>query len=420
MTKKMAVVQLRGCDRCAWQTLLLTEAPGYKMVAHPLLKNRPVDDALQGVDLLVLTGYGTREDIPRIRRLVDSAKKTVAFGTCPQSGGIFGLLNQRGGSVIPVSAAAVPDAVVPGCPPTSDELMNTISGSSTGSTETLCKSCKRKFEQGYFAEIHRQGTCQDDGKCFNNIGLPCHGVVAGQCAQRCIDYGAPCRGCVGRSSHTGASMLSYFGSLAFSIEVATVGNWWTTDKLSNDEDDLTRSLPDVTGTFFRFHLADEFPRGGRVESSGDVYADIMVGRPVEEAIQIAGTIYGSRGISVALNLVEGYEECTGMRVSNEVRMLRNRLRQAQQRWVGLTSAPTPQQYTAIATEISRIGGNSVLSNLFFGGFRTPIQGEETPFEAYRNAEFVPSAATVSHEDGISRLTYVTDERGVIRRWSCEL
>jgi len=51
-------------------------------------------------------------------------------------------------------------------------------------------------------------------------------------------------------------MLALFGTLAGNIEIATVHSVkGATDKLGDEEDDLTNSLPDIVGNFFRYTLA---------------------------------------------------------------------------------------------------------------------------------------------------------------------
>lgn len=420
MTKTVAVVQLNGCDRCVWHTLAFENWPDYKMISHPLQRESVRPESIDRVDLLVFTGYATKEDVSRIKTLSTKSKQVIAYGTCPYSGGIFGLQNQRGGSVVPLSSVVLPDISVLGCPPSTDEMKHMLDTSSNGNGEALCKSCSKSFEEGYFSEIPRYGTVETNGKCFNNEGIPCSGVVSKKCAQRCIDFETPCRGCVESSKRAPSSMLGFFGSMAYMIDVATAANWWTTDKLANDEDDLTQSLPDIVGTFFRFHLASAFPMGGRVKSTLDAYSDIMVGRPIEEAIQIAATIYGSKGISVALNLIEGYEKSASQIPSHEVAEFRKKLRDAQRVWLELSSSPSYSEYIKIVEEVRRIAGNEVFSNLFYSGFKTPINGTELPFESYKRNGFAPAAVEAAAEDGISKLKFATDERGIIREWSCEL
>jgi coenzyme F420-reducing hydrogenase gamma subunit len=420
VTKTVAIVQLNGCDRCAWHTLAFEDWSSYRLVSHPLQKESINPETIDNVDILVFTGFARKEDVSKIKALSAKSKQVVAYGTCPHSGGLFGLQNQRGGSVVPLSSAVQPSVSVLGCPPSPDEMKRILETSAQGSGESLCKSCPKSFEEGYFTEILRYGAVETNGKCFNNEGIPCSGVVSKKCAQRCIDFETPCRGCVESTKRAPSSMLSFFGSLSYKVDVATTANWWTTDKLANDADDLTRSLPDIVGTFFRFNLASAFPRGGRMESTLDAYSDTMVGRPIEEAIQIAATIYGSKGISVALNLIEAYEKSTGQDPSDGVKELRRELRNVQQLWLEVSSSPSFSEYTKVVEEVRRVAGNEVLSNLFYGGFKTPIKGTELHFESYKRNGFEPKAVEASSEDGVSKVKYVTDERGIIRKWSCEL
>ena len=421
MTKTVAVVHLNGCDRCSWHTLAFERWTGYQVLSHPLLADSKEPEHLDSVDVLVLTGYAMKEDLPRIKTLAAKSGQIIAYGTCPHSGGIFGLQNQRGGHVVALSSAVRPDITVLGCPPSPDDLKRALETSPDEKREALCKSCSRSFDEGYFSEIPRYGSVVETSeKCFNDEGMPCSGVVSKSCSQRCIDFETPCRGCVESSPKASPSMLSFFGSMAYMVDVATTANWWTTDKLADDEDDLTRSLPDVVGTFFRFHLASAFPRGGQAKSTLDTYSDIMIDRPVEEAVQIAATIYGSKGISVALNLIEGYERSIGQQPSDTVRALRKELHDEQKLWLDLSASPDFAKYSEIVRKVRGIAGNEVLSNLFFGGFKVPIEGTKETFDSYKRNGFEPAAVVASSEDGVSKLKFVTDEMGIIREWSCEL
>jgi hypothetical protein len=214
-------------------------------------------------------------------------------------------------------------------------------------------------------------------------------------------------------------MVSYFGTMARQVEVETVANIWTTDKLGDGIDDLTQQMVDVVGTFFRFHLACAFHKSGKLPTKGNVYSDIMVGRPIEEAIQIAATIYGSNGISVALSMIDAYEKATDFTPSKEIEEIRSKLRQAQEKWNVMKEAPSFEGYSNLANEISESGGNEVLSNLFFYGFRTPIENMKAPFDKYGVKEFEAKAVEASANGGSCNLRFATDGKGIVREWSCE-
>jgi hypothetical protein len=144
----------------------------------------------------------------------------------------------------------------------------------------------------------------------------------------------------------------------------------------------------------------------------------MLGRPIEEAIQIAATIYGSRGISVALNLAEAYEKAIGQDVSPEVKELRQSLRDAQKTWITEKESPNGG-YSSVSTTLREIAGNEVLSNVFFGGFKTAISTSKHSFNSYVANGFEPSEVTASHEDEYTKVKFATDAKGIIREWSCE-
>ena len=417
---KVAVHHLGGCNRCAWQTLAIADWDEYNLVYHSLLNEG--DDVPENldVDVLVLTGYATKADMKKLKKLNAGATRVLAYGTCPTTGGIFGLSNQRGGEVISVCNELFSDYTLMGCPPSPDVLRDGLVKDAEGGIQPLCKTCNRSFQEETFMEITRPYAIESEELCYNNQGHPCSGVVAGTCSQRCVDFNAPCRGCVNLIECPSLGMVSYFGTMARQVEVETVANMWTTDKLGDGPDDLTESMVDVVGTFFRFHLACAFHQSGKLPSNGNVFSDIMVGRPLEEAIQIAATIYGSNGIQVALSMIDAYEKTMNFTPSKETVELRKKLRETQEKWMKLPSPPVYNNYSEVAKEIAEYAGNEVLSNLFFFGFRTPIKNTEYPFETYSAKAFEPSAVEASIEQENCSLKFSTDDKGILREWSCEL
>jgi coenzyme F420-reducing hydrogenase gamma subunit len=366
-----------------------------------------------------LTGYATKADVKKLKKLNAGAVRVVAYGTCPTTGGVFGLANQRGGEVVSVCNELFSDYAIMGCPPNPDDLREGLVKDAVEAIKPLCKTCNRSFQEETFMEITRPYAIESEELCYNNQGHPCSGVVAGVCSQRCVDFNAPCRGCVNLIECPSLGMVSYFGTMARQVEVETVANIWTTDKLGDGPDDLTESMVDVVGTFFRFHLACAFHQSGKLPSNGSVYSNIMVGRPIEEAIQIAATIYGSNGIQVALGLIEAYEKSVGFTPSEELTELRNKLREAQDNWKQLSNPPAYSDYSEVVKEITAFGGNEVLSNLFFTGFRTPVKNSKHPFEAYNAQPFEPTEMEASLEQNNFSLKFSTDDKGILREWSCE-
>ncbi len=416
---KVAVHHLGGCDRCSWQTLAIADWDEYTLVHHSLLKNGKSIPKNLDVDVLVLTGFATRSDLKKLKKLNAGATRVVAYGACPTTGGIFGLANQRGAEVISVCNELYADSAIMGCPPNPENLRAILLKDADDSSQPLCKTCNRTFQEDTFMEIVRPYVIESADLCYNNLGHPCSGVVSAECSQRCVDFNAPCRGCVNLIECPSLGMISYFGTMARQVEVETVANIWTTDKLGDGPDDLTESMVDVVGTFFRFHLACAFHQSGKMPSKGNIYSDIMVGRPIEEAIQIAATIYGSNGINVALSMIDAYENTMDFKPNKETVELRQKLREVQEKWAGLSNPPSYDSYSIVAKEIAEVGGNELLSNLFFFGFRTPIKGTKYPFDTYGAKSFEPKALDASLERDHCSLRFSTDDRGTIREWLCE-
>jgi hypothetical protein len=322
--------------------------------------------------------------------------------------------------VTPVSDVIEVDAVIQGCPPSTDTAQDVVVGKKAMDASSLCASCHRKMQKGNIEGITRVPNLNDTSTCFNNQGLPCSGVVSSGCSQRCIDFQTPCRGCVASLSSPVPGMIGYFGALAAKLEVDTMATGWTTDRLGDRPDAITEGLVDVVGTFFRFHLASTCSRVGLIPSSGSIFSDIMIGRALEEAPQIAATIYGLSGISVALNLIEGYEKASGYTPSPELSGLRHQLRAVQKKWADLRASPSADAFNDIVTSVRSLGGNEVLSNVYFNGYRTPTEATKQSFDTYRSVQFEPRAVSSSSSDDFSSVTFRTDEKGIIREWSCEL
>lgn len=418
--REVTVVHLNGDNRCAWHMLAFQDWEEFDLVSHSLLGGKGIDD-LKKTDILVLTGYAEEADREKLEGLKDKANTIITYGTCTATGGIFGLANQRGAKVIPAAPIVGAESIILGCPPNPEEVRAVLSKDGATKVTPLCDSCKKTFQQDAIAEIAR--CCDHENEadiCFNNLGIPCNGVVSGTCAQRCVDFNYPCRGCVNTVDAPSARAIGFFGTLAYPmIDVATEANLWGTDKLSDDMDDLTDTLVDVVGTFFRFHLATDYPRAGILESTGNIHSDIMIGRKLEESIQIAATIYGSRGIGVVLNMIGGYEDATGITPSEQTLELRQILRETQLAWRDVFDSPNFKEYFEIVNKLKKIAGNEVLSNVFLGGFNTPIESTEHPFDSYKATIFREKEVEASRKDECCKVEFKTDAKGIIREWSCE-
>ncbi len=231
--------------------------------------------------------------------LRQKSKLLVAYGSCAHMGGIPGLANlyskeelmervyetsestENPDKIRPKTKVGMPEGIltlpefyedvrtldqvvdvdyyIPGCPPTSDRLLEVFTAIVTGSQlppkgsvisaqeKPLCDECERKkSEDKKVKRFFRPWEIEDDGEtCFIEQGLICHGpATRAGCGFRCIKGNAPCRGCYGPTSDVldpGAKMLS---------AIATVID-------ADDPEEIEKivdSIEDPAGTFYRTSL----------------------------------------------------------------------------------------------------------------------------------------------------------------------
>lgn len=160
------------------------------------------------------------------------------------------------------------DYIIPGCPPQSDQIAAVVTavidilkngkelppqGTVLGANEkSCCDECNRKKDVKKIKEFVRPFSKSfDPDICLMEQGLVCLGpATRGGCGAKCVNAGIPCRGCYGLPSNVkdqGAKMAS---ALASVID-------------SRDPDEIQRiidTIPDPTGTFYRFSMADSMLR----------------------------------------------------------------------------------------------------------------------------------------------------------------
>jgi coenzyme F420-reducing hydrogenase gamma subunit len=281
------VFQFNGCKKCFNETLLLKEDAKNKVEFVPNPKNWKGEKA----DVSVITGYLVPGDLELLQTIKNNSTKVIAYGNCTTTGGIFALANQKGHNVTPLIDLIKDSSSVHGCLAEIEELKLTIEGMEVPKLKSLCKVCSRKATCEYLERINRQIELEDSTTCFNDLGFLCSGFTATECKEKCIDYNTPCRGCKPSLKHSGIRMLAMFGTLAGNIEIATEHSVkGATDKLADADDDLTNSLPDVVGNFFRFTLPTSGLPKGRIVSSGTLLEDVFTGRLIEEIPLISGLL----------------------------------------------------------------------------------------------------------------------------------
>ncbi len=178
-------------------------------------------------------------------------------------------------------------------------------------------------------------------------------------------------------------MLGMFGTLMGNIEVATEhSEKGATDKLADPEDDVTRSLPDVVGNFFRFTLPTSGLPRGRIPSSGSLLEDVFTGRLIEELPLISGLLGGDHSISLTLKIIETYEKANEIEISEQTKKYRKDLLDLEPELHEAIKSQDSKKYKEVSDKIRKIGGNMNLSNVFFGGFKSQIDDKDN-FEEYK-------------------------------------
>ncbi len=160
------------------------------------------------------------------------------------------------------------DYIVPGCPPQSNQIAAVIDavvdilkngkplppkGTVLGATEkTCCDECERKKDVKKIKSFKRPfQQVTDPDICLMEQGLVCLGpATRAGCGAKCVSAGIPCRGCYGLPSNVrdqGAKMVSALASVIDSSDPGEIAA-------------IISRIPDPTGTFYRFSLADSMLR----------------------------------------------------------------------------------------------------------------------------------------------------------------
>jgi F420-non-reducing hydrogenase small subunit len=161
------------------------------------------------------------------------------------------------------------DYYMPGCPPESHQIAAVIDlviqvlqgkaelppkGAVIGAGDsTVCDECKRARNQKYITAFHRiqEVAPLDPELCILEQGVPCNGpATRSGCDARCPSVGAQCIGCYGPAEGVldyGARLVSAFASVIDATEPEEIER-------------ILDGIPDPTGQFYRFNLADSVLR----------------------------------------------------------------------------------------------------------------------------------------------------------------
>lgn len=400
------IFQFNGCNKCFNESLLLKLNSEYNV---EYIKD-PKKWKEEKIETAVLTGYLLPSDREQVLKIKTNADRVIAFGSCTATGGIFALANQRGHDVTPLKSFSTDITEIEGCLGEVGELISVINGEELKKPKKLCDLCTRRATCDYLDEVHRQIELEDDETCFNDLGFLCNGFVARECKERCINYNTPCRGCKQLVKRSGIRMLGMFGTLMGNIEVATEhSEKGATDKLADQEDDVTRSLPDIVGNFFRFTLPTSGLPKGRIPSSGNLLEDVFAGRLIEELPLITGLLGGEKSISLTLKIIESYEKANQIEVSEQTQKYREELIKLEEKLEIAIKNEDAEKYKEVTDGIRQIAGNMNLSNIFFGGFKSQI-GDNDNFDDYKTHVFEVVEGT--YKNGI--VEFSIDSEGVIK------
>jgi len=398
--------QFNGCNKCFNESLLLKLNSEY----NAEYITDPKGWKEEKIEIAVLTGYLLPCDKELVTKIKSNANKVIAYGSCTVTGGVFALANQHGHEVTPLKNFIDEIIEVEGCLGEVNELISGINGEEVKKPKKLCDVCSRRATCDYLDEVHRQIELEDAETCFNDLGFLCNGFVSRECKERCINYNTPCRGCKQLIERSGIRMLGMFGTLMGNIEVATEhSEKGATDKLADAEDDVTRSLPDIVGNFFRFTLPTSGLPKGRIPSSGTLLEDVFTGRLIEELPLLTGLLGGEKSISLTLKIIETYEKANQIEVSKQTRQYREELLKIEENLQKAVENEDAKQYKETTDKIRHIAGNLNLSNIFFGGFKSQINGNDN-FDEYKSHIFEVVEGTYKN----GSVKYSIDSEGIIK------
>ncbi|MFX0100203.1 MAG: hypothetical protein ACFFCS_11530 [Candidatus Hodarchaeota archaeon] len=406
---KIGIFQFNGCDKCFSESILLGGGHEVQRVADPDSWNA------EKIDIAIITGYILPSDKPTLDKIRSNAGKLIAYGNCATTGGVYGLAYQRGNDIHPLSTLVDGEvANVDGCLAEIEELEDAIWGKKPNGKGNLCAACPRRSTCEFLDEVVRQYDIEeDDDVCFNDNGFLCNGYVARACKEMCVKSGTPCRGCKPSIKDPGFRMLGMFATLMANVEVATEATGkGGTDKLADEPDDVTRSVPDVTGSFFRFCLPASRMPIGKVGSLGNIISDVFVGRPIEELPLISGLLGGGKSISLTLDTIEAYEKGAGIEVSGKTKEIRDKLRGLEKDLRVANEAGDKDKYASVTKSIREIAGNMNLSNVFYGGFKTRVEGEDN-LDEYKSQQF----EIVAGEYSSGSVSYTLDGDGMVTKFT---
>lgn len=332
MTKpKLALYWAASCGGCEIAVLdtelkVLEVADFFDIVFWPCVMDFKYDDIRAMADgeiaLTLFNGAIRNSENYEIAKLLRQKSLLMcAFGACAADGGIPGLSNlgERGemldyvyerspstlnpehvrpqtvvetpegtlrlphlwDTVRTLSQVVPVDYVIPGCPPQPaqiDAVLSTVMdilangkplpprGTVLGAEKrALCEECtRRKDVKKIGSWVRPHEIVADPDVCLLEQGMLCMGpATRAGCGAKCVLAGVPCRGCYGAPANVrdqGAKMAAAIAGVLAPSEPEKI-------------EELVHSIPDMTGTFYRFSLpASTLRRKQAWEAGGNGHA----------------------------------------------------------------------------------------------------------------------------------------------------
>ena len=317
---KFAMYWAASCGGCEIAVLNIHEKildvdANFDVVFWPVAMDAKYKDveAMEDKSILLTLFNGSmrnneNEEVARLLRR--KSQIMVSFGSCATEGCVPGLANlcpvseildvafhtvttDNPNNILPQSTFEVPegtlhiptmnarvktlaqvvdvDYYMPGCPPESHQIAAVIDlviavlqgkaqlppkGSVIGAgNSTVCDECPRARNVKMIKAFHRiqEVAPLDPTLCVLEQGVPCNGpATRSGCNARCPRVGAQCIGCYGPAEGVldyGARLVTAFASVIDSKEPAEI-------------ESILDGIPDPTGQFYRFNLADSLLRAG--------------------------------------------------------------------------------------------------------------------------------------------------------------
>jgi len=148
------------------------------------------------------------------------------------------------------------DYTVPGCPPTSKDVVKFLTavlegnlpphGSIFGLKKNLCEECHLERKEKAIKTFYRPYEKRPlPDECLLDQGFLCMGpVTRAGCEAMCVKANMPCRGCYGPTDEIKDQGAAYISAIGSAID-------------SNDENEIKEiiaKIPDIAGTVYRFGL----------------------------------------------------------------------------------------------------------------------------------------------------------------------